>query len=46
MSVEIEIRIFDTNEVRCLGFIVGGTGLRMDPDMAKAIIHWPQPMTL
>jgi hypothetical protein len=38
MCVEIEQCIFDAKEVPFLGFMVSGSGLRMDPDKAKAII--------
>jgi hypothetical protein len=34
---------FDAKEVPFLGFMVSGSGLRMDPDKAKAIVQSPQP---
>jgi len=30
-------------EVPCLGCIVSRSGLRMDPEKAKAIVNWPRP---
>jgi hypothetical protein len=41
MCIEIDKCIFDASETSFLGFIVSGTGLRMDPDKAKAITDWP-----
>jgi hypothetical protein len=41
MCVEIEKCIFDAKEVTFLGVMVSGSGLRMDPDKAKAIVQWP-----
>jgi len=46
MCVEIDKCIFDAKEVPFLGFMVSGTGLRMDPDTAKAIVEWPRPTTV
>ena len=46
MCVEIDKCIFDAKEVPFLGFIVSGTGLRMDPDQAKAIVDWTRPTTV
>jgi len=46
MCIEIDECIFDAKEVPFLGFIVTGTGLRMDPDKAKAIVDWPRPTTV
>jgi len=43
MCIEIDKCIFNAKEVPFLGFIVSGTGLRMDPDKAKAIVNWPRP---
>jgi len=42
-SVEIDKCIFDASEPTFLGFIVSGSGLRMDPEKAKAIVNWPRP---
>jgi len=41
MCVEINKCIFDAKEVPFLGFIVSGTGLKMVPKKAKAIVDWP-----
>jgi hypothetical protein len=46
MCVEIEKCKFDAKEVQFLGFMVSGTGLRMDPEKAKAIIDWLRPTTV
>jgi len=46
MCVEIDKCVFDAQEVPFLGFIVSGTGLRMDPNEAKAIVDWPRPTTV
>jgi len=43
MCIEIDKCVFDSREVPFLGFIVSGTGLRMDPEKAKAIVDWPRP---
>jgi len=43
MCVEIDECVFDAKEVPFLGFIVGGTGIRMDPEKAKAIVDWLTP---
>jgi hypothetical protein len=43
MCVEIDKCICDAEEVPFLGFMVSGSGLRMDPAKAKAIIDWPRP---
>jgi len=43
MCVEIDKCIFDATEVPCLGFMVSGEELRMDPDKARAIVDWPRP---
>jgi hypothetical protein len=39
--VEIDKCIFDMKEVPFLGFLVSGTGLRMDLDKGKEIVNWP-----
>ena len=41
MCVKIDNCIFDAKEVPFLGFIVSGTGFKMDPEKSKAIIDWP-----
>ena len=46
MCVEIEKCVFDAKEVRFLGFMVTGTGLRTDPSKAKAIVDWPRPTSV
>jgi len=46
MCIEIDKCIFDVKEVPFLGFIVSGTGLRMDPEKTKAIVDWPRPTTV
>jgi hypothetical protein len=46
MCVEIDKCIFDAKEVPFLGFMVSGTGSRMDPEKAKAIVDWPQPTSV
>jgi len=43
MCVEIDKCIFDAKEVPFLGFLVSGSGLRMDPEKAKSIVNWPRP---
>jgi len=43
MCVEIDKCIFDTSETPFLGFMVSGSGLRMDPEKARAIVDWPRP---
>jgi hypothetical protein len=43
MCVEINKCIFDAKEVPFLGFMVSRSGLRMNPDKAKAIVQWPRP---
>lgn len=40
MCVETDKCIFDAKEVPFLGFIVSGSGLKMDPEKAKAIVDW------
>jgi len=45
MCVEIDKCIFDASETTLLGFIVSGSGLKMDPEKAKAIVNWPRPTT-
>jgi hypothetical protein len=46
MCLEIEKCVFDAKEVPFLGFLVGGTGLRMHPEKAKAIVNWPRPTSV
>jgi hypothetical protein len=43
MYAEINRCIIDAKGVPLFGFHVIGFGLRMDPDKAAAIVHWPQP---
>ena len=43
MCVDIEKYIFNAKEVPFLGFMVSGSGLRMYPEKAKAIVDWPHP---
>jgi len=43
MCIEIDKCVFDISETTFLGFMVSGTGLRMDPDKAKAIVELPRP---
>jgi len=43
MCVEIDKCIFDASETTFLGFIVRGSGLKMDPEKARAIVDWPRP---
>jgi len=42
MCVKIDKCLFDHKEVPFLGFLVNGSGLRMDPDKAKALVDWPR----
>jgi len=44
MYVEIDKCLFDAKEVPFLGFMVSSSGLRMDPDKAKANVDWSRPM--
>jgi len=41
LYVEIDKCIFHAKEVPLLRIIVSGSGLRMDPNKAKAIVNWP-----
>jgi len=41
MCMEINKCIFDAKEVPFLEFIVCGSGLKMEPDNAKAIVNRP-----
>jgi len=43
MCVEIDKCIFDASETTFLGFFVSGSGLRIDPEKARAIVDWPRP---
>jgi len=43
MCVEIDECIFDTREVSFVGFILSGSGIRMDPEKSKSIVDWPKP---
>ena len=42
MCVEIDKCIFDASETTFLGFIVSSSGLKMDPEKARAIMDWPR----
>jgi len=43
MCVEIDKCDFDATEVPFLGFLVSGTGPKIDPEKSKAIVDWPRP---
>jgi len=43
MCSEIDKCVFDVTETAFLEFMVSGSGLRMDPEKAKAIVDWPRP---
>jgi len=43
MCIEIDKCVFDESETVFLGFMVSGSGLRMDPEKARAIVDWPRP---
>jgi hypothetical protein len=43
ICIKFDKCIFDAKEVPLLRFIVSWSGLRMDPDKAKAIVTWPWP---
>jgi len=43
MCVEIDKCVFDAKEVPFFGFLLSGTGLKMDPEKSKAIVNWPRP---
>jgi len=45
MCIEIDKCVFEASETTFLGFIVSGSGLRMDPEKARAIVDWPRPMS-
>jgi len=40
MCVEIDKCIFDSKEVAFLEYMVSGSGSKMDPNKAKAIVNW------
>jgi hypothetical protein len=46
MFVKIDNCIFDTQERLFWNILVSSTGLRMDPDKAKAIVIWPCPTNI
>jgi hypothetical protein len=46
MCVEIDKCIFDAKEVPFLGFLVSGSGLKMDLDKVKIIVDWPRPTNI
>jgi hypothetical protein len=43
MCIEIDKCILDSSKIPFLGFIVSETGLKMDPEEARAITDWPRP---
>jgi len=43
MCIEIDKCDFDVTETAFLGFMVSGSGLRMDPEKSRAIVDWPRP---
>jgi hypothetical protein len=43
MCIEIDKCVFDVSETPFLEFVVSGSGLRMDPEKASAIVDWPRP---
>jgi hypothetical protein len=43
MCIEIDKCVFDVTETLFLGFMVSGSGLRMDPGKARAIVDWLGP---
>jgi len=43
MYIDIDKCVFDTSEISFLGFVVSGSGLRMDPEKARATVDWPRP---
>jgi len=43
MCVEIDKCVFDASETTFLGFIVSGSGLKMDPEKARSNVNWPLP---
>ena len=43
MCIEIDKCIFDSTGTPILGFLVSGSGLRMDPEKARATTDWPRP---
>ena len=43
MCIEIDECVFDASATLCLGFMVSGSGLRMDPEKARAIVEWLRP---
>jgi hypothetical protein len=45
MCMEIDKCVFDVSETAFVGFMISGSGLRMDPDKAEAITDWPRPTT-
>jgi len=43
MCIKIDKCMLDASETSFLGFMVSSSGLRMDPEKAKAIVDWPRP---
>jgi hypothetical protein len=46
LCIKINKCVIDTTEASFLGFIVSGTGLKMDPEKARAIVQWPRPTSM
>jgi len=45
MCIEIDKCVFDVSGTSFLVLMVSGSGLRMDPENARAITDWPRPMS-
>jgi len=45
MCLEIDKCVFEASETTLLRFVVSGSGLKMDPYKARAIVDWPRPMS-
>jgi len=43
ICIKIDKCVFDAPEVTFLGFVVSGSGLRMDSQKARAFVNWPKP---
>jgi hypothetical protein len=43
MCIEIDKGVFNASETTFLGSMVSSSGLRMDPEKARAITDWPRP---
>ena len=46
LTINREKSVFCAHEVKYLGFIVNGEGLKIDPEKTKAIKEYPKPRTL